>query len=94
MFLSYFIKNVFVQILVFSFLSSFSLSCNITSIKRTPLVMMFTFEILKEYSSSDIVTQSKFITYLGLYEGYLYHARHIYDLDIIWVLISILISFG
>lgn len=42
---SYFIKNVFVQIIVYSFLN---LSCKVTSIKRIPVVNTLIFELLKE----------------------------------------------
>ena len=42
--------------IVFYFLD---LSCNVTSTERIPVVVIFKFEILKEYSLRDSVTYSK-----------------------------------
>lgn len=56
-YVSYFVKNVFVQIFVFSFLN---LSCDVT-IKRISMCIIFKFEILKECPLRDIATYCKFI---------------------------------
>lgn len=47
----------FVQIFIFSILGH--LSCNITSIKRVPVAIIFKFMILKECPSNDIATYSE-----------------------------------
>ena len=43
--ISYFVKNVFVQIFVFAFLN---LSCKVTPIKRISVVITLIFELLKD----------------------------------------------
>ena len=58
--LSYFVKNVFVQMFVFSF---FDVSCNLTSVKGISAVI---FEILKECLPRGIATYSKIYNALAV----------------------------